>query len=79
MTDMLLLLLLLLLLLQVERIIILGLSGKDYTATASVGGQQRQLEATQGPLSPKAAASTAALVIRKPLLPVGEDWAVTLA
>jgi hypothetical protein len=64
---------------QVERIVILGLPAKAYTVTALVGGKESPLEASSGALSPKAPSSTAALVIRKPLLPIGSDWAVKLA
>lgn len=65
--------------LQVERIVVLGLPKKDYTVTATVGGQQRVLTGEAGFLSWKAPTSTAAFVVRKPDLAIVQDWEVTLA
>ena len=69
----------------VDRVVVLGLPGgpQGWTATLVAGGageqqqrQQRELEATPGPLYNKPGLADVALVVRKAGLPVRGDWSV---
>lgn len=63
---------------SIDRIVVLGLADgpQGWAAAATVGGQQRQLEAAPGPLYNKEGLPEVALVVRKAGLPLGADWQI---
>lgn len=60
----------------VERIILLGLSANAKKAVIEPGNHEVDIEL--GPLSLRAGSSPVALTIRKPNVPVADDWTISI-
>jgi alpha 1,3-glucosidase len=65
----------------VERIVILGLSAKDVgrSKEALIEPSNRRVELEKGPLLLRSGVqSTSAHVVRKPNVPISEDWSIKI-
>lgn len=64
--------------LDIERIVILGLGKPGSKWSVEVQGSGRKIETSWGPPTLKPGLHATALVLRKPDLPVSQEWSVLL-